>query len=169
MWQKAAENLQLMMLNRGFVFIKKKDNHYLIYANTENKKIIIWCFMNIKLNIDGIKEFINIMESEKYKHGIIIYQNFITSSAKKILDNLFKFTIELFLMKEMQYDITKFKYYCTHEKLSPDECKEVREKFGNSLPFILKTDPVSKYFNFERNDVVKITRRNGNIIYRVVK
>lgn len=26
MWEKAQENLQLMMLNRGYVFLRKKDD-----------------------------------------------------------------------------------------------------------------------------------------------
>jgi len=169
MWNKALENLQLMMLNRGYVFIKKKGEHHLIYANTDNQKIIVWCYNHDKLNIDGIKEFINILETENYRHGIIIYQNLLTSSAKKILDNLFKFYIELFLVKELQYDLTKFKYYCPHEKVSGEEALKIKEKFNNSLPFILKTDVISRYFDFQKNDVIKIVRKNGNIMYRIVK
>ena len=169
MWDKALENLQLMMLNRGYVYIKKKDDNYLIYANTDNQKIIVWCFEMEKLNIDGIKDFINILETDKYKHGIIIYQNLLTSSTKKILDNLYKFNIELFLLRELQYDITKFKYFCLHEKISIEETKMVKEKFGNTLPILLKTDAVSRYYFFQRNDIIKITRKNGTIIYRVVK
>jgi DNA-directed RNA polymerase subunit H (RpoH/RPB5) len=141
----------------------------LIYANTENKKIIVWCFEYDKLNIDGIKEFITIMEKEKYKHGIVIYQNIMTSSTKKVLDNLYKFTIELFLLKELQYDITKFKYFCLHEKVSSTEAQTIRQRYGNSLPYILKTDAIVRYYCFQRNDLLKIIRRNGTIMYRIVK
>ena len=169
MWEKAQENLQLMMLNRGYVFLKKKDDVYLIYANTDNQKIIVWCFEYDKLNIDGIKEFIYMLEKEKYKHGIIIYQSVMTSSTKKVLDNLYKFQIELFLLKELQYDLTKFKYFCIHEKMSFTHAKVIREKYGNALPFILKTDHVSRYYYFQKNDLIKITRRNGTITYRIVK
>lgn len=169
MWEKAQENLQLMMLNRGFVFLRKKDDSYLIYANTDNQKIIVWCFEFDKLNIDGIKEFINLMEKEKYKHGIIIYQNIMTSSTKKVLDNLYKFHIELFLVKELQYDLTKFKYFCIHERMSKTEAEAIREKYGNTLPFMLKTDAVARYYFYQRNDLIKIIRRNGTIIFRIVK
>ena len=169
MWEKAQENLQLMMLNRGFVFIKKREDCYMIYANTDNHKIIVWCYEYDKLNIDGIKEFIHILETEKFKHGIIIYQNIMTSSTKKVLENMYKFEIEIFLLKELQYDITKLRYYCVHEKLTSEESKKVKEIFGTSLPNILKTDSVSRYFHFHKNDIIKITRRNGTIIYRVVK
>ena len=169
LWNKALENLQLMMLNRGFVFIKKKDDTFLIYANTENQKIIVWCFEFEKLNIEGIKEFINMLEKEKFKHGIIIYQNVMTSSTKKILENLYKFNIELFLFKELQYDITKFKYYCPHEKLSTEEAKKVKERFGTSLPYLLKNDAMVRYHYFQRGDIIKITRRNGTITFRFVK
>jgi DNA-directed RNA polymerase subunit H (RpoH/RPB5) len=158
-----------MMLHRDFIFIKKIKNCYLLYSNNQNDKIIVWCFEQEKLNIDCIKEFINLMDKEKYKSGMIIYQSMLTSSTKKLLDNLYKFEIELFLVKELQYDLTKFKYYCIHEKLSSDDAKKIKEQFGNSLPFILKTDIVSRYFHFQKNDIIKITRRNGTIAYRVVK
>lgn len=167
--EKCLENLQLMMLNRGFVFIKKKDENKLIYANLNNHKIIVWIFMGEKLNIESIKEFITILENDKFKHGIIIYENLITASTKKILENLYKFHIEIFLLNELQYDITKFKYYCHHQKVSDEEAKSIKEKFGNSLPTLLKTDVISRYFNFQKNDIIKIIRKNGTIIYRLVK
>jgi|UniRef100_A0A6C0K375 DNA-directed RNA polymerase I, II, and III subunit RPABC1 len=169
MWEKALENLQLMMLNRGYVFLRKKDDVYLIYGNTDNQKIIVWCYEAEKLNIDGIKEFICVLEKDRYRHGIIIYQNTMTSSTKKVLDNLYKFCIELFLLKELQYDLTKFRYFCVHEKMNPEQAKQVREKFGTSLPNMLKTDVVSRYYHFQKNDVIRIVRRNGTITYRVVK
>jgi DNA-directed RNA polymerase subunit H (RpoH/RPB5) len=169
MWEKALENLQLMMLNRGYVFLRKKDDVYLIYGNTDNQKVIVWCYQSDKLNIDGIKEFICVLEKDRYRHGIIIYQNTMTSSTKKVLDNLYKFCIELFLLKELQYDLTKFRYFCHHEKLRGEQAKAIREKFGNNLPNMLKTDVVSRYYYFQKNDVIRITRRNGTITYRVVK
>jgi DNA-directed RNA polymerase subunit H (RpoH/RPB5) len=169
MWQKALENLDTMMLHRGYVFLRFPEENYLLYADSENRQILVWCFMPEKLNIDGIKEFIHTLEKGGYTHGMVIYGGLLTSSTRKILENLYKFRIELFVYRELQYDLTKFRYYCPHEKVSPEEAVRVREKFGNSLPSLLRTDAVVRYFFFQKNDVIRITRRNGTIVYRVVK
>jgi hypothetical protein len=79
------------------------------------------------------------------------------------LDNLYKFQIELFLLKELQYDLTKFKYFCIHEKMSFTNAKVIREKYGNALPFILKTDPVSRYYYFQKNENREIINKYNKL------
>jgi len=148
---------------------KELDQYYILFSNSDNDNIIFYFYDQEKLNIDAIKEFINVLEQHSITHGMIVYKNIITSSCKKILSNLFKYEIELFFMKELLYDITKFKYYCVHDRLNEKEAKKIKEKFGSSLPILLKNDPISRYFYFQKNEVIKITRRNGTIAYRVVK
>jgi DNA-directed RNA polymerase I, II, and III subunit RPABC1 len=169
MWKTVFENTQLMMLNRGFIFNKQFDDHYFLFSNTNNDHVIIYFYDQEKLNIDAIKEFINELMKNNISHGIIIYKNIITSSCKKILMNLFKFDIELFYIKELLYDITKFKYYCIHDKLNEKESQKILQRYGAHLPILLKSDPISRYFYFQKNDIIKITRRNGTIAYRIVK
>jgi len=169
-WENAKYFSNLMMERRGYKLLNNQNtNKNMVLYNNNIENVIIWFFDNDKLNIDYIKEFISILENQNIKHGIVIYQNYITSSTKKVLDNLYKFTIELFLVKEFQYDITQFKYYCLHEKINSSEAKLIKEKFKNNLPFILKNDAISRYFLFHKNDIIKIVRQNNSIIYRIVK
>jgi len=168
LWKKARYYVQKMLDKRGYNFKQQIDKNLTLYEK-KNELIIVWFFDIDKLNIDYIKEFIAILENKNYKHGIIIYQNYITSSTKKVLENLYKFTIELFLLKEFQYDMTDFKYYCPHKKLSMEEAKLIKEQFKNNLPYILKTDVICRYFFFQKHDIIKITRRNQSIAYRIVK
>jgi DNA-directed RNA polymerase subunit H (RpoH/RPB5) len=167
-WENAHYYVDLMMEKRGFKLAQTMDTNLTLYKKNQYN-IIIWFFNIDKLNIDYMKEFISILETNNYKHGIIIYQNYITSSTKKVLENLYKFDIELFIVKEFQYDLTQFKYYCHHEKLSSSEAKMIKDKFKSNMPYILKTDMICRYFYFQKNDIIKITRRNQSIVYRIVK
>jgi DNA-directed RNA polymerase I, II, and III subunit RPABC1 len=81
--------------------------------------------------------------------------------------------IELFIQEELQYNITKHRLVPEHIRLSPDEAKEFKEKFGLRHPAILLTDPISRFFAYKRGDVIKIMRKTGRgdpfVTYRIVK
>lgn len=168
MWDKVDIYSDKMMNNRSYNKIEN-DEIIKIYKNENDRKCLIWYFKKEKLNIESLREYISILENRKINHGIIIYQNIITSSTKKILSCLYKYEIELFNIKEFQYDLTKFKYYCHHERCNEQEKKEIKNHFKNQLPILLKTDVISRYYKFEKNDIIKIHRKNGSIIYRIVK
>ena len=156
-----------MLVDRGYSMNKKSENVF--YFNNNNNNIIV--FLNIlpKLYINAVKECISYLEEEKINHGIIIYNNLITSSANKIINNLFNMTIEIFSIEKLQFNITKHKYYNTHVKLTENEKKKFIEKIGIKIPIIKITDPISKYFNYSKGDVIKILRNDNSISYRLVK
>jgi len=78
--------------------------------------------------------------------------------------------MELFHRPSLQFDITEHKYYVPHTKLSKEEGKKLKDKYGiTNFPSILTTDAISRYFNFRKGEVIKIERKDGTIIYRVVK
>lgn len=163
------KNTNTMMMNRGYVLVKR-DDYITIYKNPiENKPIIVWYYISEKLNIDSIKDFIQILEERKSKHGIIIYYSSITSSSKKVLEHLQNFKIELFCFNELTFNLTKHMYYCPHRKLDKTEADIVKENFGTKLPYLLRSDPVVRYFAFQKNDIIEITRKNKSIAYRIIK
>ena len=49
------------------------------------------------------------------------------------------------------------------------EAQLLLAKYGGKLPIILKTDPVVKYLNFKKGDILKVTRKSDYIHYRIVK
>lgn len=156
-----------MLTARGYIFINKENDVY-VYSN-ESKQLVVWFFFNEKLNIDAIKDFIIVLEQMKIKHGIIIYSGNVTSSTKKILEQMYKYKIELFSSSEFKYCLTDHMYYAPHRRLKSLESEDIIKRFGSGLPVILKTDPVSRYFNFSKNDIIEIIRKNGSTAYRIVK
>ena len=161
-------NFNHMMINRGYD-LTETDGNIRLYKNTEDKKVVTWLYTNEKLNIDSIKDFVLILENKKCVHGIIIYNSTVTSSSKKVLEHIQNYKIELFSLNEFSYNLTEHMYYCPHKKLNKEEAEHVKTTFGTKLPYLLKTDPVVRYFYFQKNDIIEITRRNGSIAYRIVK
>jgi len=150
---------------------KEEENPFIIKAfHTSNHKNIILCFMSEddKLNIQGIKDRISIMNKENAENCIIIYRSSVTSSAKKSLETL-KYNFELFGLHELQLNITKHRLVPRHEKATPEEKIELEKNFKGKLPVLLHTDPVSRYYAFQKGDYIRITRKNGTIHYRFVK
>jgi len=41
--------------------------------------------------------------------------------------------------------------------------------YKGKIPAILHTDPVSRYYSFEKGEYIRITRKDGTMIYRIVK
>lgn len=135
-----------------------------------NDKNIILCFINDdeKLNIQGIKDKISVMNKENSQKCIIVYKNTVTSSAKKSLETL-EYDVELFALHEVQLNITKHRLVPKHMRVTPQEKEELDDKYKGKLPVILHTDAVARYYYFKRGEYIRITRKDGSVVYRVVK
>lgn len=131
---------------------------------------VILCFLSNedKLNIQGIKDRISVMNREGSTRCIIVYRSSVTSSAKKSLETL-EYDFELFSLNELQLNITKHRLVPRHTIVTDSEKEELDSKYKGKLPSILQNDAVCRYYAFQKGDYVRITRKNGSIIYRVVK
>ena len=151
--------------HRGYEFLKKENN--IIFMRDKDEIVLVFINNDI-LNMVNIKDYMMITNSLNVSHIIIIYKNKITPSTKKIITHN-EVKIELFEENEMSFDITKHKYYYPHIKVDDNTKKSLLNKYGNNLPIILKTDPIVKFLNFKRGDILKILRKDENIYYRIVK
>jgi DNA-directed RNA polymerase I, II, and III subunit RPABC1 len=153
-----------MLNDRGYN-ISFGDEPYIATSNTNNSRILI-CFSDeAKVNINTVKNQISKMSEYSITHSILVYKDVITSSALKAIECLENTRIELFSVKELQYNITKHRLVPKHEKYTRDDMK----KHADSLPVLLKTDVVCRYYDFNRGDIIEITRTNGFKVYRIVK
>ena len=109
-FQKAMSTCNEMLNDRGYNEIDFIEDQYKIY-DKNGDKIVVILSQSEKLNIDYMKEYIKLLSENEQKHCIIIYNNNITPSAKKVVANLFQFIIELFTINELQYNVTKHKLY----------------------------------------------------------
>jgi DNA-directed RNA polymerase I, II, and III subunit RPABC1 len=174
-FKKAYEILSEMIKDRGFIIDKEDENQnhedkpYSIKAhNLSNDRLLCFITNDDKLNIQGIKDKISILNKENASRCIIVYKSTITSSAKKSLDTV-NYRFELFALHELQFNVTKHRLVPRHEHVTPSEKDELNKNYKGKLPILLQTDAIARYYAFEKGDYIRITRKNGSIVYRVVK
>lgn len=172
---RAMEVIGEMLDQRGYSTNSKDE--YILADNNKDQLVVFFC-SDVKFNLDKLKFYISKMNEIELNHCIIVYTDQITSTAKKAIDNLeiikpegsiVPAEIELFSLKELQYNLTKHILVPKHTKLSDEDSLQIRKKFGHNLASILKTDPVVRFYNFKKGDIIKITRKEGYIMYRIVK
>lgn len=177
--EQAMITLHHMLIEeREYVSFTKHETYDHIFVvqkrhtDTEKDKsntVFLYMTPYEKLNIDGVKDILKIIEHEHIFHIIIVYQYSVTSSARKLLENHVSHRIELFGLEELQYTITHHMYYCPHEKVTDTKELGVLRKQVQKFPKILSSDVVVRYFGFQKNDILRIRRHDGTIAYRVVK
>lgn len=168
MSSKTKEVLTEMLTDRGYVITDNSVDDKLI-AQDQTSQLIVLISQVDKLNINIIKEYIKLIEELKIPKCIIVYNNCITASAKKVIQNLYHINIEVFNENELQYNITHHKYVKPHIKIEGDEFDKINTKYGKNLPILLSSDPVSRYYNFKKGDIIKIIRKHDIVAYRVVR
>jgi DNA-directed RNA polymerase I, II, and III subunit RPABC1 len=164
---KARDVCCEMILQRNWT-IEKKDEQ--IIGKTDNLvKYMVFFVSGQKLNIMNVKECIRILTDNDINYSILVFCDSITSSAKNALYDLPNITFELFAQDDLQFNITKHQYAFPHIKLNDQEKEEFIKKVGNDIPILLKTDPMCRFYNFDKGDIIKVIRKNNYVSYRVVK
>ena len=76
--------------------------------------------------------------------------------------------IEIFKIDSLKYNITNHRLVSKHIGLNKKESKEFIKKFGRKIPFLLLHDPISKFYNFQIDQIIKIIRLDGIVTYRII-
>jgi len=158
--EKAKNTIKEIICDRKYTNFQDMNN----YIKTD--QVLIYFCDDSKITINHIKDFVSKLSTDDFDHGIFIYPDTITSSAKKAIELIDK-KIELFEIAELQYNITKHRLVPKHQKLEGEEYMSMKTKYGSKLPYILTKDPVCRYYDFKKGDIIKINR-NGNVAYRFV-
>lgn len=168
----AIQNLIRMLEQRGYALA---DRNQLIFEKADDspckpssRRIKVFMCLHSKLNIERIKSYIQELEMHRILHCIILYDDVITSSCKKIFECMVRFEFETFHLDRMQFDITQHRLYNPHERLTKDEVAQLGMS-TKKFPIILKSDPVCQYFHFQKGDILRIRRKDGVIVYRIVR
>jgi DNA-directed RNA polymerase subunit H (RpoH/RPB5) len=157
-----------MMVARGYTITDENINTddeesiHIKCIDDDDKKINLYIITHNKLNIDIMKYYYGLFHKKGLKHAILVYQNNVTSSVKKILHNADIF-IELFCSDELHYNILKHHLVPKHIKI------DNRKKNDKKYPILKKSDPVSRFMGYKYGDIIEIHRKNGEIYYRFVR
>lgn len=110
-------------------------------------------------------------ELPECKLTLIIVKEKVSQNNLKQISGL-DIDFQIFLLKELQFDISKHELVPKHELVSdPEEIKKLMEQFSlkskHQLPIILKTDPMARWLNLKTGDIVRISRPSQTSGYYV--
>lgn len=106
---------------------------------------------------------------------IIVQEKPTPQIAKELQNDEFK-SYEIFLTKNLMFNITHHEIVPRHIILTEEESKKVLDDYQSTksqLPKLLSTDPVAKYYGMKSGDICRIIRHSPmtgeSIYYRMVK
>ena len=167
MTSRTYQIVEEMFQERGYEIIEQDDER--ILANKDDKTQICAFIPKImsKFNVEKIQEYISILKKMDVWHCLIVYKDTATPIAKKVVEESKDIIIELFNEDELQYNITKHFLVPKHVLKYKKTDKQAKE--FQKYPILLKTDPISRFYGFDKGDIIEITRKNGYVTYRIVK
>jgi DNA-directed RNA polymerase I, II, and III subunit RPABC1 len=166
--EKALQTCMEMFQQREYTVIDVDDDRVLAKKYDETQ-VCAFIVDTPKFNVVRVQEYISLMNSMGISHSVIVYKDNATPVAKKVVENASGMTIELFTQEEMSYNITKHRLVPLHQKLPDEDAQAFKKQFGTKFPEIKLKDPVARFYAYSRGDIIKITRKNGYIAYRIVK
>ena len=154
------------------IFIDNSNNEkgkVYVYFHNENKTIPKVDLKNL------LNKLIETYNDEEIKLIVLLKEKGNGSIFKEITKEAYK-NVEIFMNKNMIFNITQHHFVPKHIILSKEEEDEVLDKYSttkNKLPKIFKNDPVAKYYGMKSNQVCKIIRKSPEVgdyvYYRLVK
>ncbi len=133
----------------------------------DNKEIHIKILDQKKIGKKEILTIIEEMEQEHYNHLILVIPQKLTPLAIQELKDIKDKEIEVFLYKELSFNITKHYTQPKITLLSTEEKKNlIKEIKPSQLPILLKSDPIARYYNAKTGMIFKFER--PSIYYRIV-
>ena len=191
---KVRQTLIEMITDRGYnipesemisfeEFVIKYNNRNLdIYINDEfkNKKIYVYFHNDLKnfskADLKNIMQKVsNQYEDEDINLILILKDKENSAISKELTKEIYK-NVEIFLRKNMMFNITKHEYVPKHIILTKEEEDELLEKYNTTkgkLPKISKSDPIAKYYGMKSDQICKIIRKSPEVgeypYYRLVR
>ena len=190
---KVRETILEMISDRGYdipdeekitleQFIIKYNNKNLdIFINNENKnkKIYVYFHNEIKnfskSDLTIIQQIINKYEDPNISFLLILNDKENSAISKELAKDTYK-NVEIFLKKNLMFNISRHVFVPKHILLTPEEEVKLLEIYNTTkgkLPKISKTDPIAKYYGMKNDQICKIIRKSPEVgeyvYYRLVR
>jgi len=191
---KVRNTVLEMLSDRGYIvpdienisfeeFVIKYNNKNIdIFIDNEIKKEKAYIHFHNEIKNFSKNDLKNIMQTIISKYNdqninliLILREKENSAISKELSKDTYK-NVEIFLRKNMVFNVTKHVYVPKHIILTKDEEREVLEKYYTTkgkLPKMPKSDPIAKYYGMKSEQVCKIIRKSPEVgeyvYYRVVR
>jgi DNA-directed RNA polymerase subunit H (RpoH/RPB5) len=159
--ERKAQNLMKL---RRYKLKKREEQENIIslLAKVPRKKkyILIWCIQARVVGVAYVNKMEKAMKAAGAEKGMIVANTKYTYAAKKKSK---KYGIELIPRIFPSFNIFKHELVPKHEILSPEEAKELLEKYRvkpYQLPQIRASDTAAIAIGAKPGDILKVTRKS---------
>lgn len=139
-----------------------KSNFNLNIMQNLNKIKILY-YMQSKFKWPELKKIIEDDDTE-YTLILLVIREKVSQNNIKFIQSL-HLPIQIFDIKELQFNIKNHILVPKHELVDDEEVKSIIERYSLKtkfqLPHILKNDPMSKYLGLKSGDIIKIVRNSS--------
>jgi hypothetical protein len=163
---RAREIVLEMLEQRGYTIV---DTENIMALKPDGSQIIVFFNESPSFDTKSMKEVLSVMNEAGVVHSIVIYKDKVTPATKSTLEQCDDMKIELFAEEDMQINITKHRLQPIFEKLKDDEAIEFKKSFGLKFGTLKIDRPIARFYDYSKGDVIRITRYDGYINYRIVK
>ena len=181
-----VENTLFEMLDqRGYKVLT--DNGEILFAKRSlTDSVMVFFEKTSGLTTDRIYKILSKIRENSCNHCIIIYKDGVTTYVRNLIKNeLFEktkttkdkasydineFDIEIFNETEMRFNITRHRLQPKSvERLSDTDALNFKKKYGVKIPVFSLSDPLVRFYNFKKGDIISLVRADGTHTYRIVK
>ncbi len=168
--KKAFEICIEMLLQREYEILHLDEETFSISATKPNgEQVSVYFNSAPKFDTKSMKEVIFMMEQEGIDHAIVVYKDNITAATSNVLSQTIDIKIELFAEEDLQINITKHRLQPIFTKLSEEESIEFKKNFGLKFPSLRHDKPISKFYDFQKGDIIQIKRLDNTYAFRIVR
>ena len=171
--ERKAQNLMKL---RRYKLIKREEQENIISllakVSRKRKYVLIWCIQARVVGVAYVNKMEKAMKAAGAEKGMIVANTKYTYAAKKKSK---KYGIELIPRIFPSFNIFKHELVPKHEILSPEEAKELLEKYRvkpYQLPRIKPSDVAVIAVGGKIGDILKVTRKSltagKHVSYRYV-
>jgi DNA-directed RNA polymerase I, II, and III subunit RPABC1 len=153
------------------IYIKndKNNKNFYIHYHNENKNFSKSDLKNI------MQKIISTYSDENINIILLLKEKENSAISKELKKDMYK-NVEIFLKKNMMFNVTRHVYVPKHILLNKEEELELLEKYNTTkskLPKLSKTDPIAKYYGMKNDQICKIIRKSPEVgeylYYRLVR
>lgn len=169
--EKVQNTLFEMITDRKYDYssYNKKELENYVKSNLDYL-VGFYIFDELKVGVKSIKDILDVVFEKDLKHIVCIYKNEITTFARQYLEQVCwenKIKLEQFSFRDLTFNVTKHELVPHHEIISTQEVYALLSTFKikiKNLPLISVNDPVVKYLGANKNDVIKIYRKDNDVL-----
>ena len=146
-----------------------EDNFNISSIKPNGEQVSVYFNTAPKFDTKSMKEVIFMMEQEGIDHSIVVYKDNITAATSNVLSQTIDLKIELFAEEDLQINITKHRLQPVFTKLNEEDTVEFKKKFGTKFPSLRHDKPISKFYDYQKGDIIQIQRLDNTFAFRIVR